>query len=92
VRLYVPADDVVIALERPHQVSARNVLPVEIRRLENLNSSILVHMTAQGTALLARVTQSAARELDLKEGNRCFALVKAVATQGRRFDRRAAPP
>jgi molybdate transport system ATP-binding protein len=92
VRLHVPADDVLIALERPRQVSARNVLPVEIRRLENLNGSILVHMTAQGTALLARVTHSAARELGLKEGNRCFALVKAVATQGRRFDRRGAAP
>jgi molybdate transport system ATP-binding protein len=89
VRLHVPADDVVIALEPPRQVSARNVLPVEITRLEPLNGSVLVHVAAQGIALLARITHSAVRELELRVGKRCFALVKAVAAQGRRFDRRA---
>jgi molybdate transport system ATP-binding protein len=92
VRLYVPADDVVIALEAPRHVSARNVLPVEITRLEILDGSVLVHLAAAGTALLARITHSAVRELDLRAGKRCFALVKAVAAQGRRFDRRVVPP
>jgi molybdate transport system ATP-binding protein len=32
VRLYVPADDVLIALEPPRHVSARNILSVEITR------------------------------------------------------------
>ncbi len=92
VRLYVPADDVLIALEAPRGVSARNVLPVEVARLEPLNGSALVHLTASGTPLLARVTHSAVRELELAPGKRCFALVKAVAAQGRRFDRRARAP
>jgi len=92
VRLYVPADDVLIALEAPRQVSARNVLPVEITRLEVLNGSVLIHLAAAGTSLLARITHSAVRELDLAPGKRCFALVKAVAAQGRRFDRRPAAP
>ena len=90
VRLYVPADDVLIALEAPRAVSARNVLPVVVARLEPLNGSVLVHLTAATSQpLLARVTHSAVRELALAPGKPCFALVKAVAAQGRRFDGRA---
>jgi molybdate transport system ATP-binding protein len=90
VRLYVPADDVLIALEAPRAVSARNVLPVVVKRLELLNGSVLVHLTAASTQpLLARVTHSAVQELGLVPGKECFALVKAVAAQGRRFDGRA---
>jgi molybdate transport system ATP-binding protein len=90
VRLYVPADDVLIALEEPRAVSARNVLAVTVTRLEQLNGSVLVHLTtASAQTLLARVTHSAVRELALTPGKACFALVKAVAAQGRRFDGRA---
>jgi molybdate transport system ATP-binding protein len=89
VRLYVPADDVLIALEAPRAVSARNVLPVVITRLEPLNGSVLVHLAASSQPLLARVTHSAVQELGLAAGRACYALVKAVAAQGRRFDGRA---
>ncbi len=92
VRLYIPADDVLLALEAPRSVSARNVLPVDVTRLEPLNGSVLVRLTASGTPLLARVTHSAVRELELAPGKHCFALVKAVAAQGRRFERRAGAP
>lgn len=92
VRLYVPADDVLIALESPRQVSARNVLPVKIMRFEILNGSVLIHLAAAGTSLLARITHSAVRELALAPGIHCFAVVKAVAAQGRRLDRRPAGP
>lgn len=91
VRLYVPADDVLIALEAPRAVSARNVLPVVVTRLEPLNGSMLVHLSATSQPLLARVTYSALHELDLAPGKSCFALVKAVAAQGRRFDGRERP-
>jgi molybdate transport system ATP-binding protein len=90
VRLYVPADDVLIALEAPRAVSARNVLPVTVTRLEPLDGSVLVHLSAAASQpLLARVTHSAVQELGLEPGKQCFALVKAVAAQGRRFDGRA---
>ena len=93
VRLYVPADDVLIALEAPRAVSARNVLPVTVKWLEPLNGSVLVHLNAAGSQpLLARVTHSAVQELGLTPGKTCFALVKAVAAQGRRFDGRERLP
>ena len=88
-RIFVPAGDVVMALGEVKGVSTRNVLPVEIVRLEPLEGSVLLHLRTGGRALLARVTHSAVRELRLAEGVHCFALVKAVAAQGRRFERRA---
>jgi molybdate transport system ATP-binding protein len=93
VRLYVPADDVVIALEAPRAVSARNVLPVTVKWFEPFNGSVLVHLNAAGAQpLLARITHSAVQELGLEPGKDCFALVKAVAAQGRRFDGRERLP
>jgi molybdate transport system ATP-binding protein len=89
-RIFVPAGDVVIALGEVKDVSTRNVLPVEIVGLEPLEGSVLLHLRSSGRALLARVTYSAVRELGLAEEVRCYALVKAVAAQGRRFERRAA--
>jgi molybdate transport system ATP-binding protein len=91
-RIFVPAGDVVIALEEVKDVSTRNVLPVEIARLEPLEGSVLLHLRSGGRALLARVTHSAVRELRLADEVRCYALVKAVAAQGRRFERRAVRP
>jgi len=87
-RIFVPAGDVVIALREVTEVSTRNVIPVEVMRLEPLEGSVLLHLKASGAALLARVTHSSVRELRLAEEVRCFALVKAVAAQGRRFERR----
>ena len=91
-RIFVPAGDVVIALEEVKDISTRNVLPVEIVRLQPLEGSVLLHLRSGGRALLARVTHSAVRELRLAEEVRCYALVKAVAAQGRRFERRAVRP
>ena len=90
-RIFVPAGDVVMALGEVKNVSTRNVLPVEIVRLEPLEGSVLLHLRTGGRALLARVTHSAVRELRLAEHVQCFALVKAVAAQGRRFARPAEP-
>jgi molybdate transport system ATP-binding protein len=88
-RIFVPAGDVVIALSEVRDVSTRNVIPVEIVALEPLEGSVLLHLRAGGAALLARVTHSSVRELRLAEEVRCYALVKAVAAQGRRIERRA---
>ncbi|HKE45152.1 MAG TPA: molybdenum ABC transporter ATP-binding protein [Steroidobacteraceae bacterium] len=90
-RIFVPAGDVVIALNEVKDVSTRNVLPVEIVHLEPLEGSVLLHLDVRGRALLARVTHSAVRELGLAEDVQCYALVKAVAAQGRRFERRTEP-
>jgi molybdate transport system ATP-binding protein len=88
VRIYVPAEDVVLARERPRAISTRNVLELRVAQIEPSGGSLLIHLDAGDTRLIARITHSAASELQLATGMECFALLKAVTTQGRRLDRR----
>jgi molybdate transport system ATP-binding protein len=87
VRLFIAADDVAVARERPQSISMRNVLPAQIEQIEPAGSGVLLHLAVAGERLLARITHSALRELGLDPGTECFALFKAVATHGRRFER-----
>ena len=50
-RIFVPAGDVVIALGEVKNVSTRNVLPVEIVRLEPLEGSVLLHLRGPAAGL-----------------------------------------
>lgn len=88
VRLFIAADDVAIARERPQAISMRNVLRAQVASVEAGESSALLHLAVGSERLMARVTHSAIRELHLAPGAECFALFKAVAAQGRRFERR----
>jgi molybdate transport system ATP-binding protein len=89
IRLHVAADDVTIARERPRAISTRNVIEMRVVRVEPSADSLLVHLSRGESRLLARITHSAARELDVQPGIECFALLKAVAAYGRRPDRAA---
>lgn len=89
VRLFIAADDVAVARERPQAISTRNVLHAEVAGVEMGEGTALLHLAVGSERLMARVTHSAVRELGLAPGTECFALFKAVAAQGRRFDRRA---
>ena len=86
VRLYVAADDVAIARQRPQDISIRNVMPARIIDIEPDGGALLVHLAVAEARLLARITRSAGDELRLERGVECFALLKAVATQARRLD------
>jgi molybdate transport system ATP-binding protein len=86
VRLYVAADDVAIARQRPHDISIRNIMPARIVDIEPDGGALLVHLAVADARLLARITRSAGDELRLERGVECFALLKAVATQARRLD------
>jgi len=89
IRLHIAADDVTLARERPRAISTRNVLEMQVVRVEPSADSLLVHLARGESNLLARITHSAARELDVQPGIECFALLKAVAAYGRRPDRGA---
>lgn len=82
VRLHLAADDIAVARERPTAVSIRNVLPAQVERLEPEQGAELLHLVIGNIRLIARVTESAARELELRAGTPCFALFKALAVKG----------
>ena len=60
------------------KLSARNVLPGEVARLEPgaVNSEVEIRLGG-GTAVVASITKASAQALDLKQGDKVSAIVKA---------------
>jgi molybdate transport system ATP-binding protein len=82
VRLYVLARDVMLALDRPSRISARNILPGRVAALHAEAGRILVKVEHEGASLLAALTPDAVEALDLKPGLPVWAVVKSVAVDG----------
>jgi molybdate transport system ATP-binding protein len=82
VRLYILARDVMLALDKPTRISARNVLPGEVAELQIETGRVLVRVAHGGASLLAALTPDAAEALDLKPGMPVWAVVKSVAVDG----------
>lgn len=78
-RLRIMARDVMIALERPQNVSALNMLPAIVTDLREVGGGVLVRLDCGGNALLAHVTGRSARQLALAPGLRVHAVVKTVS-------------
>jgi molybdate transport system ATP-binding protein len=79
-RLLVRARDVLVAAERPHGLSALNVLPATVAAIGPPHGAAVDVSLSAGTAVLhARLTRRAVAELALAPGKPCFAIVKASA-------------
>lgn len=81
-RIRVLARDVMISLDRPHGVSALNILPACVAEIATPvadDPAILVRLDCGGAALLARVTRKSMAALDLAVGRPVHAIVKSVA-------------
>jgi molybdate transport system ATP-binding protein len=79
-RVEILARDVSISLEPPQRTSILNVLAARVVAIEGAESAQpLVRVDSGGTQLLARVSRRSLRVLELREGARVFASVKAVA-------------
>ncbi len=82
-RLRVRARDVILALSRPIDISALNVLPGVVAGIASRGTPIVeVRVDCNGEALIARLTRHSVEQLDLLPGSPVFAVVKGVA-----FDR-----
>ena len=59
-------------------MSARNVLAGEVARLEQgaVNSEVEIRLVG-GTAVVASITKASVRALDLKQGDKVSAIIKA---------------
>ena len=73
------ADEVLLCLERPVGLSARNALAAEVQRLDGVGHEVLVEMCVGPHTLRARLTPAAARELALAPGGRAVAVIKTAA-------------
>jgi molybdate transport system ATP-binding protein len=83
VRLFVLARDVMLALDEPTRISARNVLAAKVEAVVAQDDGrALVRLVQDGRVLLAALTTDAVDDLTLKPGLSVFAVVKSVAVDG----------
>ena len=82
VRLRVAASDVILSREAPGGLSALNILPGEVMRIEAGGpAGALVRVRTPAGVLLARITHRSIAALDLIEGATCHAIVKSFAIE-----------
>ncbi|HEV8035613.1 molybdenum ABC transporter ATP-binding protein [Yoonia sp.] len=80
IRVRIPAQDVILATVAPQGLSALNVLPVEITRVEHgRGPGVAVGLRAGDDHLLARVTRRSALRMNLAVGQKIYAIIKATA-------------
>lgn len=75
VRIAIRAGDIMIATERPHGVSARNVVAGAIWSVSRQGPAVLVRVD-MGTMVDVHVTPTASDELDLRPGRAVWVVVK----------------
>jgi len=80
-RLRIIASDVSLALERPQNISIRNLLTVSIEDIHDHGDGrcTVACRLNDGQRLLSRITEHSVRELALHPGRQVFALIKSAA-------------
>ena len=83
VRVATLAREVLLAIEPPRGLSARNILPGRIEHItpsDDQTALVQLRLTG-GPSLLAAVTEDAVRDLGLEPGRQVWAVLKSVAVE-----------
>ena len=75
IQIRISADDILVAIKRPEGISAGNVLPGAVRRIDVIDGQAMVTVAA-GDEFYARLTASAVKRLDLVEETPVFLIMK----------------
>ena len=78
-RLGVHAEDILIGLDRPGRLSARNVFSGRVDRIAESPDHRLVYVDVAGLSLVAKLTEGAVRELELEAGTAVYLIIKSQA-------------
>ena len=79
-RIRIEAQDVILSRQRPHGLSALNILPATVVTLRRgAGGGVIVQLRAGDDLLLARITARSADALELSAGRECYAVIKSVA-------------
>jgi molybdate transport system ATP-binding protein len=81
-RIRIRARDVMLALARPVDLSAINVLPAVVGDMRQAGCHADVQIAIGATRLVARITRQSAIRLALSPGKPVFAVIKSVAIDG----------
>jgi len=86
VRLQLLARDIILATQPVQGLSVRNALASTVIAISDDGfGAVLVRVDVGGAIVLARITQTARRALNLRPGDAVWTLVKAVSTRGHTF-------
>ena len=79
VTLVVRAEDVLVATEPPHAISARNVFSADVAACARVGSDVTLRCMLAGSALtvLVRLTPSAVEALQIRIGTRLWLAIKS---------------
>ncbi len=75
VMISIRAGDIILALDVPPRLSAQNVISASIEEIHVIRSRVLVYLGI-GVPLVAEITPNALRELDLREGQQVYVIIK----------------
>ena len=75
VMVSIRAGDIILALGPPTKLSARNTLEASISEIHTIGHRVLVYIDV-GTQLVAEITLDALRDLDLREGQQVYLIIK----------------
>jgi molybdate transport system ATP-binding protein len=75
-QIRVSADEILIGTQRPEGISAANVFPGKIRKIESIKGQAVLTVDA-GELFYVRLTHSAVANLGLKEESPVFLIIKA---------------
>lgn len=78
VTVRIRPEDVLLCVDHPGRVSARNILAGHVRKVKHVPEGIYVTMHV-GFPLTALITRRAATDLEVRRGTGLFAVVKATA-------------
>lgn len=74
----IPASEIILGLQPPSGLSARNVLPARVRDILRLGKRIVVEVDA-GARLLVEIVEAALETLKLEKGRQIYLIIKATA-------------
>ena len=75
VMVSIRAGDIILTMDVPSRMSARNVVAATIEEVHVLDSRVLVYVDV-GTRMVVEVTSGALRELGLRRGQRVYLVIK----------------
>ncbi len=81
VRVRLRAEDIMLAREEPHAISANNVLPCVVGATRAHGDQADVRLFCGATKLVARITGASCARLGLEPGVSAFAIVKSVTVE-----------
>jgi len=75
----IRAEDILISLDRPSRISARNVCPGRVIRIDVQGDDLLVHVELEGDRLIAKLTAGAVDALRLAVDSSVYLIIKSQA-------------